>query len=855
MIRFLQEARAASALNHPNIITIHEIGSFEGTEFIAMEFVRGKNLDQLIGKKGLRLNETLKYAIQITDALARAHAAGIVHRDLKPANIMVTEDGLVKVLDFGLAKLSEPAEAGGQFAATVTVKEREAAHTEDGAIVGTVAYMSPEQAEGKKVDARSDIFSFGSVLYEMLTGRVPFHRESKLSTMSAILRDDPKPLSQAGCDAPNELDRIVTRCLRKDPERRFQHMDDLKVALLDLKEDSESGKFATAPMAGPRRRLRWILPTAIAALCVAAIFFWQHFKTKTVTPTGLKRLTFDSGLTMNPTISPDGKLVAYASDRGGKNNLDIYVQQVPGGTPVRLTSDEADDYEPSFSPDGSRIVFRSERAGGGIYVVPVLGGEERLLAADGHLPRFSPDGAWVAYHVGGSLRPCAIYIVAAGGGRPRRLEANVPWAFGPVWSPDGKQLVFLGTHDPSEREQFDWWVAPAAGGSAVPTGAIPRGREQRLEPNFSGGGPGPSDWLPDGSLLFSARLGDSSNLWTLPISGRTFQVSGPAQRLTQGSGIESDARFAAGPGGATRYVFSNLETSTDLWSLPLNANDGKAIGELRRLSEGAANNIYPTLSDDGKKLVFVSNRSGNTEVWLRDMDTGKETALTTDPQSKMRAMISPDGSKVAYVVDEKGKLSIHVMPVKRTGESQDLCEDCGLPIGWTPDEKSLLSARDKPIRWFLVDAASGKSTDLLRHSKYDLHRVQVSPDGQWLAFNPKMGPRREPIIVVPYRQGVAPSESQWIEITDGSGYDARPLWSPSGNLLYFVSKRDGFQCIWAQSLEPSSKRPAGPATPVMHFHSARRPLFETIGVFLGRDQMVMSLREYRGNIWMTELVR
>src|ERR1051325_9711805 len=233
--RFIFEARAASALNHPNIITVHDVASQDDMDYIVMEFVSGRSLDQRIGRKGLKLGEVLKYGAQIADALAAAHAVGIIHRDLKPGNIMVTESGLVKVLDFGLAKLS----SSGPMAPTMTTPQ-----TEEGAIVGTIAYMSPEQAEGKPLDLRSDIFSFGSVLYEMITGRQAFRGETKLSTLSAILGKDPLPPSSTAPDLPPELEKLVLRCLRKDPDRRLQHMGDIKLALTELKEESESGRLA-----------------------------------------------------------------------------------------------------------------------------------------------------------------------------------------------------------------------------------------------------------------------------------------------------------------------------------------------------------------------------------------------------------------------------------------------------------------------------------------------------------------------------------------------------------------------------------------------------------------------------------
>jgi len=249
--RFQQEAKAASALNHPHIVHIYDIGSSGGMDYIAMEFVDGKTLDRLIGKSGLALRDTLKYAIQVADALARAHAAGIVHRDLKPANIIVGEDGRVRLLDFGLAKLMETTvePAVDSEAGTATITAREDVQTEAGTIVGTVAYMSPEQAEGKKVDARSDIFSFGLLLYEMVAGRRPFGGANKISTLAAILHKEPPALAEFALDLPAELDKIISRCLRKDPDRRAQHAGDIKLALEELRDDCASDQLSRASQA------------------------------------------------------------------------------------------------------------------------------------------------------------------------------------------------------------------------------------------------------------------------------------------------------------------------------------------------------------------------------------------------------------------------------------------------------------------------------------------------------------------------------------------------------------------------------------------------------------------------------
>ena len=312
--RFVQEAKAASALNHPNIITIYDITSDGGTDFMAMEYVSGKALNDLIVRKGMPLSDSLKYAVQIADALATAHAAGIIHRDLKPGNVMVaggTEQGrpgFVKVLDFGLAKLSDKIEST-DAEVTKTNWHDDAPSTGEGTIVGTVSYMSPEQAEGRKVDARTDIFSFGALLYEMVTGRRAFRGDSKLSTLSAILREDPKPASQVVEGLPRELERIIGRCLRKSPERRFQTMADLKVALEELKEESDSGTLATGP--APVRPRRGWLPWAAALLAImglgGGILWFVRPAPKTPEPAlTATPLTAYPGYEGQPSFSPDG---------------------------------------------------------------------------------------------------------------------------------------------------------------------------------------------------------------------------------------------------------------------------------------------------------------------------------------------------------------------------------------------------------------------------------------------------------------------------------------------------------------------------------------------------------------------
>jgi Tol biopolymer transport system component/predicted Ser/Thr protein kinase len=723
--RFVQEAKAASALNHPNIIHVYDIDQADDTDFIAMEYVEGRTLAQLIPRRGMQLGEALRHAVQIANALARAHGAGIVHRDLKPSNIMVDEHGLVKVLDFGLAKLVEP-EDSNEADSTRTLQPQ----TQESTIVGTAAYMSPEQAEGKKVDARSDIFSFGSVLYEMVTGRRAFRGASVISTLSAILHLDPKPVAETVAGAPLELQRIIARCLRKGPERRFQSIADVSVVLEELRDDLQAGVLATddvLPKAVSRPRAsigkRWLLAAALVMAGVAAGFWMTRQKPPFAAPV-LTRLTFDSGLTFEPALSPDGKLVAYASDRSGDGNLDIWVQQVAGGAAIRLTHDEADDREPAFSPDGGNIAFRSERDGGGIYVVPAIGGNERLIAPNGRTPRFSPDGQLIAYWIGNAVSidtfaPCCgkIFVVPSTGAPPRQLRPEFLDCRHPTWTPDGKHVLFVGSRY-REDTDTDWWVTPIEGGEVVATGAYaafgPLGFLRRYSPYVS-----PSMWLGD-HVIFSVPLGDTTNLWRIPISSNNWRVTGVPEKVTFGTGLEVQPSIAAQGAGGACVAFANVTSHIHVWSLPADPSRPQTTGDLKQLTT-SVDDRQPSLSADGRKLVFCSNRTGNTDVWVKDLSNDREIALTATPMNEDSPKVTLDGRKVAYnTADQQGSL-VHVDVVPAGGGVPErVCDDCGILWDWSSDGRWILFAAERqvPIPFVgAIDTSAARKADFLTHPR------------------------------------------------------------------------------------------------------------------------------------------
>ena len=851
--RFVEEARAASTLNHPHIVTIHEIESAEGVDFIVMELVPGKTLDALIPRQGMRLGEALRIAIPLADALAAAHAAGIVHRDFKPANVMVTPEGVAKVLDFGLAKLTQ-GEEEGRDAITMDAQAR---LSQPGAVAGTPAYMSPEQAAGAAVDARSDIFSFGAVLYEMVTGRRPFAGGSSAEMLAALLKDQPPPPTQLVPDMPKELERIILRCLRKEPKRRFQHMTDLKVELEEVKEESDSQ--AAAPGVGPARRRgrrAWLGAAAAVILVAAVSLLWLRSRLpKPTGPAQMMRVTFDSGLTTDPALSPDDKLLAYASDRATGENLDIWVQHLGGGDPVRLTRWDSDEQEPDFSPDGSRVVFRSYRNGGGIYVTPVLGGEPVLVAPKGFRPRFSPDGSWIAYWVGsegGGSVARETLVVSSDGGAPRRIATDLGSASHPVWSPDGKRLMVIGWKPiPGSKEDptLDWWVASLAGEASRSAGISEVLKRHKLR----WWGTQPAVWTRDGQwILFAGGTGDSSNLYRVRVSSETGVIAGDAERITFGTGIET--KPALGTGG--RLALATEVLTSHLWSLPADTNQGKATGRMSPFTREGILDTFPQVSEDGRKVVYYSVAFGRGKMFLHDLETGTQKQLAPAFDFDAFLSIVRSGTRVVFSgVASSGEKGVYALelgsgvptPLKRDSVFWCASEDGRYFLEYT-SETSITA----------VDMETGKEFRFASHESVPLRAPWFSRDGQWVALHLRSSEVTRQIFVLPFHEGRETPRSEWVAITDGKRLDREPKWSPDGNLLYFTSDREGARGIYAQRLDPATKHPLGSPFEVMMFRGTQRNMMHfpdsaQSSPAVARDRLVFPLAELQGTIWLTQM--
>ncbi len=629
--RFEREARALAAINHPNIVTIHSVEESAGTHFLAMELIDGERLDQLISPGGIPLAALLEHAIPLVDAVSAAHERGVVHRDLKPANVMITKNGVVKVLDFGLARPG--ALAPGAAPGLSETPTASAPLTGEGRILGTVAYMSPEQAEGKPVDHRSDIFSLGVLLYEMATGGRPFRGQTNLAILSAILKDPPRPLSEVKPGLPRDLDRVVRHCLAKDPERRLQSAKDLRNELQELAAAAREAPARARPAA-------WTLATAGVALVAAAAYIGMSLRKPSApaAPT-FTRLTAEPGLESWPSLSPDGSWVVYASNASGQ--LDIFLRGVGGEAAVNLTKDSPlSDTTPAFSPDGRSIAFRSSRDGGGIFVMGRLGESVRRLTQGGFDPTWTADGRDVVYGSQSGGDPHARFapgellaVNVASGDRRRISEAD---AVQPRVSPNGKLVAYWGLPLQPSGKAFagadrDVWVRPFAGGTPV---RVTGGESTDWNPT----------WSADGrSLYFSSDRSGSMNLWRIAIDPATGRPLGEAQPMTTPAlwagymSVSADATVA----------YAAYDFSTAVRAVPFDPVKAAVAGPAAEVIAGRRAWTQPDVSPDGRLLALRSYRA-QEDIYVVGTDGAGLRALTNDPASDRLPRWSADGRSILF---------------------------------------------------------------------------------------------------------------------------------------------------------------------------------------------------------------
>jgi eukaryotic-like serine/threonine-protein kinase len=795
--RFVLEAKAASSLDHPGIVTVHDIANDGGVDFIVMEYVQGKALSQLIHHKRLPLDDLLRYAVQIADALAAAHAAGIIHRDLKPENVMVVgaqeRAGTIKILDFGLAKLADKAPAGN-VEATGTLAFADRHSTGEGTILGTVAYMSPEQAEGKKVDARSDVFSFGSVLYEMTTGRRAFDGDSNLSTLSAILRTEPKAPSEIADRVPRELERIIVRCLRKSPDKRFQAMPDLKVALQELKDESDSGTLgALSEIQSSRKRgSSWGLAVVVLTIVLGgAVWFFRLGGEKVETVWHPTPITTYQGNQQDPTFSPDGSQLAFTWSGPHQDNFDIYVKVIgTAGPPLRLTTDPAADFSPAWSPDGRFVAFSRAlpQNRSAIILIPALGGPERTVTEIPSAHRLcEPYLAWTGDGTGLILpakdsprEPFSLYLQSIEGGERRRLThplANVLGDSCPAISADGRSLVFTRSVDDTIGDLYLLSLSPTL---------APLGEARRL--TFGNRGNGRPSWTPDGREIVFAGSSDlfatSVGLWRLTPSG-----SAPARPLTSLGETANDPAISA---RAHRLAYQNIFFRTSIWRVEATANakEPRSFGKPAPLIASSRDDSSPQFSPDGRRVVFVSSRSGSEEIWTSDADGANPVQMTSFGRPDVSTpRWSPNGELIAFDSNAAGQYDIWL--VRSAGGKPQRMTDNPTNDGnpsWSKDGRWIYfdSARLGEQQIFKVAVSGGEAIQVTRDGGY---APRESPDAKFLYFTKAL--RDTSLWKVPIEGGqavkVLDNLSTYENLVFGnSGIYFVPSESPTSGSIHFL---------------------------------------------------------------------
>ena len=725
--RLLREAQAAATLDHPSICAVHEVGEADGHSFIVMQYIEGETLAARLELQPLKLQEALSIATQAADALAEAHSRGIIHRDIKPQNMMITARGQVKVLDFGLARVVPERDQLKSEA------ETESLLTEPGMILGTVAYMSPEQAAGKTVDARSDIFSFGGVLYEMMSGHRAFRGDSQIEVLAAVLNQEPQPLP---AKIPIDLAKLILRCLRKDPARRYQTMADLKVALEDLREESGSVRRAQASSLRP---WIWSVSISIMALLLVGLFVWRPWlPPATAEPLRVSALTTLPGVERAPSLNPDGTQVAFAWTGLKQDNEDIYVQLIRSESRLRLTTDPSNDYNPVWSPDGRWIAFfRGKPSELGLAptsrelrIIPSIGGSERKLAdiraqdfPAGVYLAWSPDSnALVVTDSPGEGQPDALFVFLLETGEKTKLTNPQPPVMAdmsPAVSPDGRSLVFL---------RRTTWGSGELHLLSLGKDLTADGDPKRLTPiELRADYPA---WIPGGKeIIFSAK----GSLWRMAVPGENTPTRIPY--------VGEDGLMATisrpQPGKAARLAYVRSFTDENIWRIETPAPGAPSSFEPVLAISTTKSDIHCNWSPDGRRVAVTSTRSGDWEIWVSDPDGSNDVKLTSmGAQATGAPHWSPDGQFITFASNLEGEFDIYVVP-----------------------------------------GAGGKPRRLTSHPAID-HGPTFSRDGKWIYFTSQRSGQYR-IWKMPVAGGDA------VQVTPNEGFIA--FEALDGNSIYYAT--------------------------------------------------------------------
>jgi eukaryotic-like serine/threonine-protein kinase len=751
--RFEREAQTIATLNHQHICTLYDVGHQDGVDFLVMEYLEGETLADRLTRGPLPVEQALKYAIEIADALDRAHRQGVIHRDLKPANIMLTKSG-TKLLDFGLARLKEPGPAA-TFTAISNLATGKSGLTAQGTIIGTLQYMAPEQLEGQEADARTDIFSFGGVLYEMITGKKAFEGRSQVSLISAILEREPIPISTIQPASPLALDRLISRCLAKDPDQRWQTMTDLAAELTWLADANKSTRQTQSlheRVSTSRRASFWMITAAVfflAALGFAGLWLYRPQEPPEVVrfsiPPPEKALLDSPG-----SISPDGRRIAFtARDSAGK--LLLWIRPLDSSTAHTLSGTD-DAFLPFWSPDSRTVAFFSQ---GKLKKIDVGGGPPQTLcdAPDGRGGSWNNDGVIVfAPNVVGPL-----HRVSSSGGRSVAVTMLTPsetFHRFPSFLPDGKHFLYHSRDEPGTKSIFV--------GSLDTTKATPL-------------------LAADSAAIYSSPryllFVQQDTLLAQPFDLRQLRVTGETIPVAEQVGVYLNGIAASVSGNGT-LIFRNGPSAIGNLQLGWFDRAGKLIESI-----GIPGGYFGVdVASEGKRIAVHRHDGNGGDIWVVDSANAQMRRLTFDASQENSSPVwSPDGTRIAFASLRGGKWGIYQKLASGTGNEELLTESelQKMPMSWSPDAKFLVYWLNDPKSgadlWVLPMNGERKPFPFLTDPS-DQRLPQISPDGKWIAYRSNETGRQE-IYVRPFPTG----EGRW-QISPNGGSSAR--WRADGKELF-----------------------------------------------------------------------